>query len=350
MGASNKGFKTFCTVFMVITCLVGAGVLIGVGRWVYLWGNHDNICFLADIGVEKNWQFRREGFTGSGTINDPYVLANLVLNVESFGISICGTSAYFVITNCVLNSGSYSINLEHLAAGTAKIVNNTFNCHFGYGYGIKMIGSPGTIIANNTFQSGPYVSHYDLGCTGIDSSSDNGIIIADNVFVNLEVGVEVSSDNAYIENNYFLKNERALNAYGCNNLRVIGNHYFNNSISGIFFHRVDTCFLQNNSVLNNTLGLTLQYSNNVTIRFNQFQNNLVYGVKQITTTNSTILALNYSQAYDLSVLADHNYWYDLTYDLGNYWSDLLWNATTRYTIDPGSREDYHPLENPIIFY
>jgi hypothetical protein len=75
-------------------------------------------------------------------------------------------------------------------------------------------------------------------------------------------------------------------------------------------------------------------------------NNTVWGNNFLyNNPNGTIViaTLFYKQAFDDEI----NHWYNPVLTLGNYWSDLLWNATAIYPLDGGSNIDLHPLEFPV---
>ena len=363
MRKSSDRLGKICIVFLIISFLIIGGGLIAFFRWAYLWGNHNNNCFFADIGVEKDTQFKRKGFSGAGTIDDPYRLENLILTVDGIGISICHTTAYFVITNCIISGGYYLINIEEVNVGTAMIVNNTFICDIGWCYAINILDSPGTIVVNNTFLSAPtnyYFQYNDKDSTGVNIRSSDNCTIKYNSFFDLYSGIFIyESDSLLIENNLFVSNFKGLTASDLNYLQIIGNYYINNTINAMRLYGVRYGSFYNNSLINNTLGFHLLQSFNITIRFNQIENTTVYGIRLETSSNITIYennfinnhlngtALNFSQAYDLFDLTNYNYWYDPLFQIGNYWSDLIWNSTITYMIDPGSTSDLYPLENPV---
>jgi len=360
MSKSSKRFGKKSIVFFIISFLVIGGGLIAIFRWVYFWTNFENPCFVAAIGIEKDDQFAREGFSGTGTINDPYRLENLELTVDGIGISICHTEAYFIITNCIISGGYNLLNIEVVKTGTAKIVNNTFICDYWWCSALSIYNSPGTTIANNTFLNGSQnpVSDKDFG--GVNIIESDNCTIKNNIFIKLNSGISIyDTDFSLIENNFFISNFEGLAAYDLDFLQVFDNYFINNSITSAYLFEVRYSSFQNNSLINNTQGFNILQSFNITIRFNQIENTTVYGIRLETSSNITIYennfidnhlngtALNYSQAYELFEETNHNYWYEPLYQIGNYWSDLIWNSTINYMIDPGSTSDLYPLENPV---
>jgi parallel beta-helix repeat protein len=124
--------------------------------------------------------------------------------------------------------------------------------------------------------------------------------------------------------------------------------------------QTDFCIFTNNTIrYGNTHGVIVtgsQYNNftyNTFIKNDghalsiyDFANNTIWNNNFLNNNpNSTInvITIYYKQAYDDGT----NNWYNAALTLGNYWSDLLWNATSTYLLDGGSNIDLHPLEFPV---
>jgi hypothetical protein len=75
----------------------------------------------SDIMVDRNSQFTAQGFSGSGTVTDPYVLE--YVNISSgfgTGVLIQNTSAHFVIRHCVISATSSGMYMSAVANGSIQ--------------------------------------------------------------------------------------------------------------------------------------------------------------------------------------------------------------------------------------
>ncbi len=130
---------------------------------VLAYTEHDSI----EIG--SNADFVSQGWPGSGTEADPYVIEGLNITSSDDCIFIHDTSAYFVIRNCIL-TGSPSTNgagirLENMTAGTISQCDISANL-----VGVDVQDSIFINIVNNT----------------ISSNWDTGIVISDSYYISLE--------------------------------------------------------------------------------------------------------------------------------------------------------------------
>jgi hypothetical protein len=75
----------------------------------------------SEIMVDRNSQFAAQGFSGSGTVADPYVLE--YVNISSgfgTGILIRNTSAHFMIRYSVISAMSYGMYMNAVANGSIQ--------------------------------------------------------------------------------------------------------------------------------------------------------------------------------------------------------------------------------------
>ena len=150
------------------------------------------------IEIISNDNFTDYGFFGLGTELNPYLIENYNITIsEGIGISISGTTDFFVIQNCYIDALDHGIFMNNVEDGTAKIINNTvsynrrgieieyapgitvFNntCLYNDYLSIRLEFSPGSILANNTCGEIIY-----SGCTSVYASP--GTIISNNTFFN----------------------------------------------------------------------------------------------------------------------------------------------------------------------
>ncbi|MFW9931960.1 MAG: right-handed parallel beta-helix repeat-containing protein, partial [Candidatus Thorarchaeota archaeon] len=89
--------------------------------------NHDR------IAITNNSHFTREGFTGSGTPEDPYVISSIAVDSQTDAISIQDTTAYFVIRDTQIISNTQGIYLYNVSNGIIEnciITSSTNSIYF----------------------------------------------------------------------------------------------------------------------------------------------------------------------------------------------------------------------------
>jgi len=158
----------------------------------------DSIAF-ATINIPHNLFFDPAGFTGSGTEGDPYILDGEVIDVPNglTGIRIDGTTAHFIIRNCVINSssgGAFGIDLQDLSNGTIE------NCTiYGVDDGIQIQNSYDVNITANTI--------YDCGMNGIASWSTSKVLISQNTISDIGYKALIldNSHNVTVSDNSILR-------------------------------------------------------------------------------------------------------------------------------------------------
>ena len=76
----------------------------------------------APIVITSDAEF--EVFPGSGSFEDPFIIENyIVTSPDSFGIHISGTTKFFIIQDCYIDSYSSAVYITDVASGTASIKN-----------------------------------------------------------------------------------------------------------------------------------------------------------------------------------------------------------------------------------
>jgi parallel beta-helix repeat protein len=240
---------------------------------------------------------------GSGTRSDPYIIENWVINTGTgaFGITIQGTTAYFVVRNC-----SASISLEYAANGT--IENNSGEISLSFSSFVTVAGNTNT---NIILSAGDYDNIIGNICSnsdyGIDLEGVTNSIISNNVCNNnytyrgyisyappcncggagiyLEMGGywgDTPCEYDLISNNTCESNGSGiLSSYGDNN--IISNNTCKNNYSAVYVGNEDEagiCLLQssgnvldNNTCGNDHYGIYLDKSPNNIITHNYLLNN-----------------------------------------------------------------------------
>jgi len=198
------------------------------------------------------WAVTQPWCSGGGSINNPYVIANVTINGlnTTSCINIIQTSSYFVIQNCTLFNAS---RIDTNAGIDLGEVNNGIllenNISYNNGPGINMIDCFKNTVIGNTI--------YDNTDSGIN------IIRSDNTTI----------FNNDIEDNYFGVYSR------WNNYVNISSNEVNENRWGIQITEDSYDLVYDNDANENEYeGLVLEEANNNIIDFNRFFNNSRMGI------------------------------------------------------------------------
>ena len=222
-----------------------------------------------------------KGWTGDGSAENPYMIANLTIEVSWMGgtaISITETSLFVTIKNCTITTSYQGIDIYR--SSNMTIVGNTIHGQTMDGDDIRLSSSNNNTIINNNCS----------GYLGIElSSSNNNTVSNNNCSGNSEYGVSLysSSFNDIIDNNC------SGNGFGIRSFESSSNNDFlNNTCSdndqdGIWLEDSSRSTLSNNTCNGNKFhGILLEYSSNSTLINNSCSDSFV-GIRLSHTDNST---------------------------------------------------------------
>ncbi|MFX0070056.1 MAG: nitrous oxide reductase family maturation protein NosD [Candidatus Hermodarchaeota archaeon] len=199
------------------------------------------------------WATSRAWCSGSGTINDPYVIEGLTIDAmnSGSGIYILDTD-YLRIEDCtcINSSGSYiydaGIRLNNV--NYAEIINNncTRNGQYSgsYGSGIVCITMANSTISGNNVDDN---NRYGLRLTGCNFNTivDNTITETDATY---NFYMSSSNNNTIIRNDISEDATNALYISSCNGNEITGNVFYN-SYRGLLISSATSDF---NTIWNNT--------------------------------------------------------------------------------------------------
>ena len=244
--------------------------------------------YIDDTNPTANWSvYAAAGypwFSGSGTKNDPYAIAEV--HITSGEIYIRNSNAYFRVHNC-----EGPIILRNVVNG--KLDNNV--CSYIFDEGIIVENSNNNEITNNILNSnkayGLYLinSHNNsiFGNTANDNGyNDAGIYISGNLNTikqntasfNHFSGIEIWGKNNTIKSNTVVENSVGITSNGYST--IIGNTAFNNSYAGIRSITIGYNNITGNFVdYNGLYGIEIYQSENDTIYNNTGYNNFNAGIK-----------------------------------------------------------------------
>ncbi len=355
------------------------------------------------ITITSNADFVSQGFSGSGTAEEPFVISGYNITTTETCISIQDTDAYFVIRDCLLTGGSSGhgisgIRLHNVTHGETRnntisqkeygvylsyssnnnaVVNNTIS---DSDYGVLLFyGSRNNVMVNNTILGnlvGVYLYRSFDNTLSSNIMVNNGVLISGNA-------VEYWRHNITTDN---LVNGKQLGYFwNCTGVVIDGAQYgqvilanctgmavedgvfsnasagfllgyssycslTNNTLSGNYYG-VHHIFSSNNTLMNNTIsgnydGVYLYYSSNNTIVNNTILENSDCGVYLWAVSEGNLFYLNviaynaYENAHDSGT---DNHWNST--GMGNYWSDYN-GIGVYYVTGPTGPIDYHPFMYP----
>jgi parallel beta-helix repeat protein len=267
------------------------------------------------INVNNDGELDAVKSSGNGLAGDPYIIEGWKITTNSTyttGISINGTTAHFIIQNCLITGtpdSQFGINIFTVANGTATIANNTcigngmsgiriydadfanlFNntCNANHENGMSVSYSANSTITNNTCNVN--------GFNGIGVYESGNLILTENVCdKNNGTGIDVYQAVAskFINNTCNDNQGDGLCAYNApasifdNNtcLRlgwyalVIGDcpssNITDNDCSGYYaidIYSSNDCIIANNTCIDSNTGMYVDYSNSSVIVDNTFVN------------------------------------------------------------------------------
>ncbi len=301
----------------------------------------------SEIGIGAQnwtWAYNQGICTGSGQINDPYIIENL--RISGFrllsAIEIKNSDAYFIIRNCspyYSDSSASEAGIKLTNVTNAQLIQN--DCSNNFGNGIFLfedcyLNSITQNNANNNSQSG-----INIG----DECNNNTISynIANN---NEDEGIYLSSgdiDSCYnnsFTSNTVIDNEYGIRIFGACHYTIISENTVQNNDVGIYLHgsNLNFNYIYDNLIMNNSLGVEIS---------NGCSNNTVY---------QNYFVANGIHAEDRG---SSNNWNSTT--IGNYWDNHTGPDTSpqdgivdvSYTFIEGSAGsiDYLPIAedgNPQI--
>jgi parallel beta-helix repeat protein len=254
---------------------------------------HDPITILSDN------EFASQGFNGSGTVDDPYLIEGFNITASKGNlIGISTTTIYFTIKNNILNGlskASSGISLLNVVNGI--IENNNIVNHESYG--VVLDHSSHNVITNNTITNN-FIG-LRLGRHGDNTITKNTI--------NNNINSGINSDHS--RNDIFSRNVVTGNHHvgilfqGSAGSTVFANVISNNSFQGIFLSASEDCTISSNFISNNRYeGVHASGSDQIGISNNTISNNGHEGLFLSDSISFSVLNNNISKNNGYGVLFD----------------------------------------------
>jgi len=302
---STRAHKTFVLVAAVIGLFLTAAFMAPMVSTDNSSGFRASVNYVAHetIMIMSDEQFTgANGVTsGTGTVDDPFVIENWEIDASLFGygIMISMTSKYYSIRNVhVFGEGSMAIALSEAHNGTID----------------------GAVLDNS-----------DFGIVAVNSNSLN----VTNCFITNQtsLGLEVAyGEWARIEGNYMADNEAfAIALFGTSKSSVSMNTCLRTNLSSIMVLESDDVTVSYNNVSDGAgIGLYMETATNSYVRFNDMTMNQMYGMY---VNRSSDLQIYHNRFIGNGIQAEEgnstNISWDAGYPMGgNYWSG--YNGTDMY--------------------
>lgn len=170
------------------------------------------------IVITSNSDFVTVGATGVGTRADPYVISDLVISTRDGPcINVTGTTAYFIIYNCILDAGD---------GDQVILFDNVEN-----GQVVKCEISGGT--------------------SGIEFLNTVDCSVANTTIFRCWIGIHMNlAFNCTVTNSRITSNQRGLFFEGADYTQIVNNSIYSNTVSGLEF----AWQADNNTVFGNLFG------------------------------------------------------------------------------------------------
>lgn len=240
------------------------------------------------IVITHNDNFTTEGFTGSGTIGDPYILDsyNITYTGWTAHISITDTDAYFTIQNCYIAATNGNLDtgifLDNVTNGRIE------SCQFNeLNYGIRLRNVFDSSIYNCTINKGSrglfFETSVEIEVATVNISNPNYGIYARGGFWNDFMNVHISDAN-----------NNGLDFDSCNMCTIDNSTITNASEIGVKMNNIDDFHIRNVSINDSPDGISLTVGTNITVSNNFVNNSISTGVdiddcELITVINTTVL-------------------------------------------------------------
>ena len=306
---------------------------------------HDPILITSDE------DFETQGWSGSGSVNEPYVIEGISVNAARGGhcIEIRNTTVNFIVRNCYLSHyGDEWVGGTHASTGVrlfnsthGTIENNTFETN---GIGVYILASNNTQVIDNDLSEiyedaiiASVSSNVTISNNVCDSNSFS--IYFSSVGWNPREGVMYTgiSNNITIVNNIVMSDRVGIEIWDCISGIIMNNTAFNNDY---YWDTVDVAAETNganfgiydseNFLITNNTGIAKGLSISI------------WGSSNISVVENSFTSLEFLHpAYDKTRMALFDYNYYSTYDGIDEDNDGIGDTT--YFDLYGYIQDDHPL-------
>jgi len=241
----------------------------------------------APITIMSNSDFDSQGWPGTGSVDDPFVIEGLLIKTEeSSCIRVYKTDAYFVIRDCALTVGevdhetTHGVFLERVLHASVENSNISRVTN-----GIRMLKSQECSVSGNFVElskNGIVVDRaYNCSITdnrviggtyGIYSLKSTLLTASENYVTSADIGILVEeTHNSFIHGNRVTKSDWASYLYSCTNTEIVSNIFWGGQV-GLDIEYSSSCLVSKNVIHHTGYGIYCYSSTDC-----EFSQNLIYG-------------------------------------------------------------------------
>lgn len=245
---------------------------------------------IGKIHIDNNWTDVKaaELCTGDGTYSNPYVIEDLIIDVEGWGngILIENSNAFFTIENVTIyNSGTYKGAIFLFNASNGKLINNNLSSNSD--------GIISWFSDNNTFIGNMIYNNSEIGMNLNDC--DNNTISENFIYECGQGIILIGEGNKILENNVNDVNV-GMDLMSMNSGIVSGN-ILNNNYIGITLYSCINSNITGNTIYENMDGIRLERSEDINISGNILNRNFGDGIRLYLSYNCDIKGNTISYSY-----------------------------------------------------
>ena len=303
--------------------------------------------------IYSDADFAKYNITGSGTADDPYLLANQTIFVSDPLVSafyIANITKHFILENITVEGGRNGIILENITISTVRLVNVT----------IVEAGNDGVVLYDTVDVQLKNVTVTTVGKNGISVVNSSNIKISHaRLEDNAGNGIEMYAATTFTVNSTFLRAntngmvlfsaahgtilqseveqplENGIVVSSSQNITIHNTTVFKANKNGVQIVTSNDTVLTANQIEENHEGMTVLASPQTALRANHIKDNTLRGVYIIDSPNTTLMDNRfYSNGLTVSERYKHTY---LSYRVANNTVNdkpLGWfTATTGLVID-----------------
>jgi len=230
------------------------------------------------IEISDNSDFTLYGFSGNGSMHNPYLLENQEID---FSLYIHNTTAYFLIRNC--NISVEALACEWISNGAIE------ECSFASSSALYIHSSRNVNVSENAFNSTGYSEAlWMLDCK--DS------IVSENEFLSCDAGLNLMiCNNTIISNNHFINDNHGLILDSSAWVTVIGNEFEGCGLEIQFLNYVHNPSYSFQELVNLPYNITNNLVNGKDVGFFQSLSNVEvnlaqYGQAILLSCNDTLIS------------------------------------------------------------
>jgi parallel beta-helix repeat protein len=277
----------------------------------------------APIYIDDNSDFETLGFSGEGTVIDPYLISGLNINSTINGvaaINITNTDVHFFIMHCWLTANDTTV-IVFDSVSHGRIWNNTI---LDSERGVATYHSDDLTIFDNLFYSFSWTGVYMEDCTlstlennncttcfvGLHIEQSDNIFVEDNYCINCLGAIELYYDcqSVTVYNNTVIGNDVGIGLYlNCAENIVDSNYCTDNMFAGIYSENCQDNDILNNFGRLNYIDVYLVNSTSHDIRnndlgFTTFSGGMdMYGSISLHNSNNSIIVNNHVNESFISI-------------------------------------------------